>query len=463
MGKKLNSLILATALTCLSTNFVSAEALDTNTQDQIDPITLKESVTEDGFRYVTNNDDTITIRAYEGKKTKILIPNEIDGKSVTKIDGIAFGKCKNLTEINIDDDNPQYSSEDGMLYNKDKTQLIRCPIAKKNVTIPDSVTEISGSAFSSCCNLTEIKIPDGVQVIKSLTFRDCSLTKLYISKGVTEIKECAFFYCPNLTSITVDENNQKYSSEDDVLYNKEKTELLQCPIAKKEITLHEGVKILKNCCFVNCKNLTKISIPTSVTEIESAAFKNCSSLTEIEIPEGVTAVRQEAFGDCSKLRKIKIAESVKDIGIAVFLNCNLTIYGEENSSAQTYANENKIAFKLSSEYDKDILPDDPISPETTTYTVKFLNDDGSQIGETQEVEEGKSAIAPENPEKEGYTFTGWNKDFSKVTSNMEVTAIFKKNDNGKKTNTADAVSMTEIFTMFAGLIGTIGFKIRKRK
>lgn len=68
MGKKLNSLILATALTCLSTNFVSAEELDTNTQDQIDPINLKESVTEDGFRYVTNNDDTITIRAYEGKK-----------------------------------------------------------------------------------------------------------------------------------------------------------------------------------------------------------------------------------------------------------------------------------------------------------------------------------------------------------------------------------------------------------
>ena len=270
MGKKLNSLILATALTCLSTNFVSAEALDTNTQDQIDPINLKESVTEDGFRYVTNNDDTITIRAYEGKKTNILIPNEIDGKSVTKIDGMAFEKCKNLTEINIDDDNPQYSSEDGMLYNKDKTQLIRCPIAKKSVTIPDSVTEI-----------------------------------------------------------------------------------------------------------------------------ESAAFKNCSSLTEIEIPKGVTAVRQEAFGDCSKLRKIKIAESVKDMGIAVFLNCNLTIYGEENSSAQTYANENKIAFKLSSEYDKDILPDDPISPETTTYTVKFLNDDGSQIGETQEVEEGKSAIARE--------------------------------------------------------------------
>ena len=227
MGKKLNSLILATALTCLSTNFVSAEALDINTQDQIDPINLKESVTEDGFRYVTNNDDTITIRAYEGKKTNILIPNEIDGKSVTKIDGMAFEKCKNLTEINIDDDNPQYSSEDGMLYNKDKTQLIRCPIAKKSVTIPDSVTEI-----------------------------------------------------------------------------------------------------------------------------ESAAFKNCSSLTEIEIPKGVTAVRQEAFGDCSKLRKIKIAESVKDMGIAVFLNCNLTIYGEENSSAQTYANENKIAFKLSAEYDK---------------------------------------------------------------------------------------------------------------
>lgn len=196
----------------------------------------------------------------------------------------------------------------------------------------------------------------------------------------------AFEKCKNLTEINIDDDNPQYSSEDGMLYNKDKTQLIRCPIAKKSVT-----------------------IPDSVTEIESAAFRNCSSLTEIEIPKGVTAVRQEAFGDCSKLRKVKIAESVKDIGLAVFINCNLTIYGEENSSAQTYANENKIAFKLSAEYDKDILPDDPISPETTTYTVKFLNDDG------------------------------------------------------KKTNTADAVSMTEIFTMFAGLIGTIGFKIRKRK
>lgn len=243
--------------------------------------------------------------------------------------------------------------------------------------------------------------------------------------------------------------------------------------SKKEVNIHEGVKILKNSCFVNCSNLTKISIPTSVTEIESAAFMNCSGLTEIEIPEGVTAIRQEAFGYCSKLKKVKIAKSVKDIGLAVFNNCNLTIYGEENSSAQTYANENKIAFKLSSEYEKDIVPDDPIDPETTIYTVKFLNDDSSQIGETQEVEEGKSAIAPDNPEKEGYTFTGWDKDFSKVTSNMEVKAIFEKNtkqneessnsNNGKKTDTADAVGMTEIFTIFAGFIGTIGSKIKKKK
>ena len=191
---------------------------------------------------------------------------------------------------------------------------------------------------------------------------------------------------------------------------------------------------------------------------------------------------------------------------------NLTIYGEENSYAQEYANKNNIPFKLSSEYDKDNTKPDgtvtppkddqgdskPETPITKKYTVKFLNEDGTQIGDVQEIEEGKSAVAPANPTKEGYTFKGWDKDFRNVTSDMEVKAIFEKNaepgktdkpeepngtatppkdnqgdnkptnpnppkgDDGTNKDTADVSSMAGIFTMFAGLIGTIGFK-RKRK
>ena len=283
-------------------------------------------------------------------------------------------------------------------------------------------------AFSRCSSLKEIKIP----------------------AGVTKIREEVFSKCSSLKEINVDEKNEKYASENGVLYDKEKTTLIICPEGKKEV-----------------------KIPEEVTSIRYNAFLNCCGLEKIKIPEGITEIQEYTFFGCNKL----------------------TIYGEENSCAQNYANKHNIPFKLSSEYDKDISKNDPV---TKKYTVKFLNEDGTQIGDVQEVEEGKTAIAPANPTKEGYTFKGWDKDFSNVTSNIEVKAIFEKNaepgktdkpeepngtatppkdnqgdnkptnpnppkgDDGTNKDTSDVSSIAGIFTMFAGLIGTIGFR-RKNK
>ena len=498
MGKKLEILVLTATLTCFASTLVNAKTIDTNGEikininDTIENISAysKQLVNEDGFEYEINDDGTVIIvgyLGYEENKTEISIPNEIDGKSVISIGDGAFGGYSNLKEINI----------------------------------PKSVTSIGDDAFNGCSSLKEIKIPESVTSIGQSAFSYCSsLCEIEIPKGVISIGDGAFGGCSRLCEIKIAEKNEKYSSENGILYNKEKTQLLGWPGGKAEVTIPESVTSIGNNAFYGCSSLKEIKIPESVTSIGDCAFAACNSLSEIKIPEGVTSIGVDAFYGCSSLSEIKIPESITSIGGYAFGGCSslseinipegitsikewtfagcsslkeikipesvtsiedcafngcssLIIYGKKDSYAQEYANKNNIPFKLSSEYDRDVIGDDPI----TKYTVKFLNDDGSQIGDIQEIEKGKSAVAPTPPTKEGYTFKGWDKDFNNVTSNLEVKAIFEKNsdnipekpgdtpskdENGKTEQTSDATNMTAIFTMITGLIGTIGTK-KKRK
>jgi len=132
--------------------------------------------------------------------TSITIPN-----NVTSIGENAFDGCKSLTNINVDINNNNYSSLDGILYNKDKTQLIRVPEAfNGSYSMPGSVTSMSQGAFSSCEYLTSIIISSGVTSISEWAFAYCyRLTSITIPNSVTSIGERAFFACASLTSITI--------------------------------------------------------------------------------------------------------------------------------------------------------------------------------------------------------------------------------------------------------------------
>lgn len=94
--------------------------------------------------------------------TSVVIPDR-----VTTVFGLNFTDCQKLTSISVGDGNPYFSSENGVLFNKDKTQLVRYPAGKKDTLyiIPDSVTEILDFAFSGCSNLTGIVIPQSVTSI----------------------------------------------------------------------------------------------------------------------------------------------------------------------------------------------------------------------------------------------------------------------------------------------------------
>ena len=206
-----------------------------------------------------------------------------------------FDGCSSLTAINVANGNANYSSEDGVLFNKAQTTLIQYPAGKEatTYTIPSTVTSIGNEAFSWSTKLTSVIIPASVTTIGkgafSMSEKLASVT-FAAGSSLTSISDNAFFYCDNLTSFTIP----------------------------------AGVTSIGESAFYSCSKLTSISIPAGVTSIGEAAFYYCTNLASINIPAGVTSIGADLFSGCSKLASVTIPASVTTIGDGAFRNCALT-------------------------------------------------------------------------------------------------------------------------------------------
>ena len=181
----------------------------------------------------------------------------------------SFGGCSNLESIEVAETNENYSSIDGVLYNKNKDKLLLYPQNKKGeeYIVPNGVKEIWDKVFVGCSNLRSIKIPGSVTWIGDSWNKTCD----------------AFEDCCNLESIEVDQSNGNYCSIDGILFNKNKNELIEYPQNKKgeEYIIPKSVKKICNSAFSSCSNLNSIMIPKGVTEIKYRAFSGAGSLTDV--------------------------------------------------------------------------------------------------------------------------------------------------------------------------------------
>ena len=249
--------------------------------------------------------------------TSIIIPD-----SVTSIGERAFSGCASLTSIIIPDS----------VTSIGKSAFCDCA-SLTSIIIPDSVTSIGKSTFCGCTSLTSITIGNSITSLETSDFEDCdslasitignsvtsigektskccdNLTNITIGNGVTSIDNAAFENCSILKSINVASDNQYYSDEDGVLFNKDKTELIRYPKDKSEDTYTIPDSVEKICAraFCQCRRLKGVVSNKSLKEIEKEAFLE-SGITDVNLSSDASVLKilNRAFAKCSKLKSAVI-------------------------------------------------------------------------------------------------------------------------------------------------------------
>lgn len=290
----------------------------------------------------------------------VSIPN-----SVTTIGALAFANC-NMNNIEVSKDNPNYCSENGVLFDKPKTTLIQYPNGKKGkYTIPNGVTKIKSGAFTFSSDLTSLTIPNSLTEIEIVSmhsgrentfdFDGCSklyeiynFSSLNITPGSKEhggvalyakdvhtsknaasklkqVGDFSFYvtkdsiellaYTGNASSVKLPQNfnGKKYQiAASAFVWNRD----------MKSVTIPNGVTKIGKLAFAECRGLKNITIPNSVTEIEERAFANCAGLENVTISESVTKIESLTFYGCNKLKSVTIPSKVTMVGWGAFRLCD---------------------------------------------------------------------------------------------------------------------------------------------
>lgn len=272
---------------------------------------------EDSDDFVINDENVLT--EYTGDSELVVIPDGIQaideysfsGKenvkkvvipaSVTYINSSAFENCSSLNDFEVAEDNEEYYTENGVIYDKKAdSQLVLFPCGRDGAySVPDTVKTIGDGAFYTS-RLESLKIPASVETIGS---------------GIVD-------YCSFLTTITVSEDNAIYSSSDGIVYDKSQTRLVIVPPGiSGEHTIPNTVTELGDFAFYSCYKLTKINLPGKLKTLPKGVFAGCSGLKTIQLPDGLETIEDRAFIGCTSLESITIPEGLTNFGSYVFTQC----------------------------------------------------------------------------------------------------------------------------------------------
>lgn len=252
--------------------------------------------------------ETKELQAYPaGKQGPYTIPSDVTVMG-GEFSNRVFAYSAGLTAIQVEAGNPYYTSKDGVLFSKDMKKLIAYPSGKQGAhyTVPDGVEIVFDDAFCGCDNLTDVTIPASVYDIPRTTVPDWL-------EG---------WGCKNLTAIQVDEDIQYFRSIDGVLFSLGDgtlQSLMQYPTGRKgAYDIPDGTDSISSGAFCGCTGLTGVTIPRSVTLIGTWAFYGCTSLTGITIPSSVIYIMGEQtnigiFGRCTSLANLTFEEGTTEI------------------------------------------------------------------------------------------------------------------------------------------------------
>lgn len=278
-------------------------------------------------------------------------------------------------------------------------------VFKNNIYVTDvyvgpNMKSYGNQCFYGCTKLKTIPMTPDLESIGQECFYGCEgLRSVGISASVTSIGAGAFANCPNVPSIEVAYGNNRYYTEDGILYSSDKQILVACPAG-----------YAKNGVLVN-----SFTVPDTVKTIWPQAFEGCSFLETVFMKEPLTTIGDKAFYNCSRLSNVTIPPTVTLIGEDVFRGCPsyllLTVEKSGVGVAEDYAKAHGLGV-------------------TVYCTVRFY--DGNVLKKTQVVKKGESATPPsvgsgadEIPERIGYKLA-WSREFTNVQDNIDVYADWKQ-------------------------------------
>lgn len=296
---------------------------------------LKEVILEEGIEEISGRafDSCSKVKEWKlPKSLKRIGPCAFSNISVEEfnipenVESIAatFISSSNLSRINVDSNNKYFTSVDGILFDKDSTRLIKYPENRdgNSYEVPNTVKTIDANAFISCKNLQTIVIADSVEKIGDSAFDGSKLKTINLGGGITNISNKPFYGAWNLTNINVITENDKYESENGILFNKGKTILIKYPPA---IINGEVYEIPNTVVEIGPQSfyrsqIKNVIIPSSVKKIGSESFFACNNLEEVNLPEGLERIEWRALYGCHKIKTIVVPSSVTFIDGGAFNN-----------------------------------------------------------------------------------------------------------------------------------------------
>ncbi len=372
--------------------------------------------------------ETVSVLSANAFRNNKYLKTLIFSETLTDITDIdAFSETA-IENFEVDENNQHLCSENGVLYSKDKKTLISYPTgkAKADFIIPDTVNiigdyafrkssitsidlsnveKIGVSAFEEAVSLKVIDFPETVTEIADKAFLRCSLVHIYIPQGVAKIGAGAFGENLSLFAISVSSENEYYTNDEHgCLFNKDKTVLIQYPVAKnntlytlsetvetveayafsknsalKTVKCSQKLKNINDYAFFENKNLENAEFGVSLEKIGKYAFAYCEKLSEIIFPESLKTLDTGSFYACTSLKSVDLHEDIAAVNNNAFYNCsmlsdvkvyawqsnsfwrdifskgeifpdNIVLYGYKDSDIESYAQEHTLDFRYLVDY-----------------------------------------------------------------------------------------------------------------
>ena len=265
---------------------------------------------------------------------EIVIPRNSQLKS-DSFGTSVFDSCKKLAKFTVEDGNSNLSSQDGILFDKDKKTVITAPCALKEteVTLPDATEEIAPYAFYKC-SIKNITFSKNLKDISDYAFSGCSsLIKADIPDSVEKLGDYSFYGCSSLNSISFGKGLKSIGKDAFSSASSKLKEILipdsvesigesafnGCKSAET-IKTGNGLTVIPDSAFYNCNAAKNIVLSNKLKTIEKSAFYGGRALLNIDFPATLETIGERAFYGCYALQKIKMPDSLKSLGDYSFMN-----------------------------------------------------------------------------------------------------------------------------------------------